>query len=223
MPVAAVTGLAAEAVIAQRTGLRAVASGGDSARTRALAAELIAAGASGLLSFGICGGLDPALGSGRLVLPLAVRDEAGAQLAVDPVWHRAAAVALADAGLSAATGDLLGAAAIIATPQQKRLYHARGGVAADLESHLVGAAAAAAGLPFLALRAVADPAWRRLPPAALVGLGIDGRPALGEVLVSIVRHPGQLPALLRVARETRAALGALRRAAPVLGAVGAGR
>lgn len=222
MPVAAVTGLAAEAAIARRAGLHAVASGGDRVRTLSLAEQLIAEGASGLVSFGICGGLDPALPSGSLLLPLTVRDEAGRRFAVDPAWHRAVAAALTGAGILASTGDLLGAAEIVATPEQKRAYCESNAVAADLESHLVAAAAAAAGLPFLALRAIADPAWRRLPPAALVGLGADGRPALGAVLVSLLRRPAQLPALVRIACETTAALRALRRAAPVLAAGSAG-
>jgi hypothetical protein len=38
------------------------------------------------------------------------------------------------------------------------------------------------------------------------------------VLGSLARRPGQLPGLLRVALDTRRALAALRRAAPVLAA-----
>src|SRR5690348_3529706 len=90
-------------------------------------------------------------------------------------------------------------------------------IAIDLESHLVADAAAAAGLPFAVLRAVADPAGRALPPAALIGLDAAGRPALGRILWSLMRQPAQLPALLQVARDTRRALAALRRAAEALG------
>ncbi|MGO8920042.1 MAG: nucleoside phosphorylase [Stellaceae bacterium] len=216
MPLAAVTGLAAEATIARRAGMRAAAAGGDGVRTAAIIARLVAEGASGLLSFGICGGLDPALASGQLLLPLAVRDEAGGRLAVDRAWHRAVAAALAQAGIAVATGDVLGAAGIVATPERKRALRAGGAIACDLESHLVAEAAVAAGMPFLVLRAVADPARRRLPPAALVGLDAEGHAALGAVLLSIFRYPMQLPALLRIAHETSAALRALRRAAPVL-------
>lgn len=216
MPLAAVTGLAAEAVIARRIGWRAVATGGDPARSMAAAVRLIAEGASGLVSFGICGGLDPVLASGSLLLPLAVRDESGARLPVDPVGHRGVAAALAQAGLTAATGDILGAAAIVATAERKRALHAAGAIAADLESHLVARAAVAAGVPFMVLRAVADPAAHGLPPAALVGLDAEGRAALGPVLASLLRHPAQLPALLRIAGETTAALRALRRVAAAL-------
>lgn len=221
MSIAAVTGLAAEAVIARGAGLRAAATGGHSVRMAAVIARLVAEGASGLVSFGICGGLDPALVSGSLLLPLAVRDVAGGRLAVDPAWHRAMAAALARDGIDAATGDLLGADAIVATPEQKRALHVLGAVAADLESHVVARTALAAGLPFLVLRAVADPAQRRVPPAALLGLNSAGHARLGAVLLSIVNHPNQLPYLLRIARETGVALRSLRRAAPVLGRIAA--
>jgi adenosylhomocysteine nucleosidase len=218
MAAAAVTGLAAEARIARRAGLAASAAGGDAGRTKAAIALLIADGASALVSFGICGGLDPALEPGALLLPQAVRDEAGARLAVDAAWRGRVAAALSALGIAVAAGDLLGADAIVATPARKAALHGAGAVAADLESHLVARAAAQAKLPFLALRAVADPASRALPSAALIELDSRGQPVLGAVLGSLARRPGQLPGLLRVALDTRRALAALRRAAPVLAA-----
>lgn len=213
MPAAAVTGLAAEARIARRAGLAAAASGGEPARTRAAIQSLIAGGATSLVSFGICGGLDPTLAPGRLLLPEAVRDEGGVRLGVDPAWHARVAAALAARGLTVLTGDILGAERIVASAARKAaLRRATGALAADLESHHLARAALAAGLPFLVLRAVADPADRALPPAALIELDSSGRPALAAVLLSLLRDPLQLPALLRVAEDTRRALRALDRA-----------
>jgi hopanoid-associated phosphorylase len=218
MPFAAVTGLAAEARIARRVGLRTAATGGDAERTRATAARLLAEGASGLLSFGICGGLDPALAAGALILPRAVGSETGERHLADPAMHRALAAALDASGHAPATGDILGMSAIADSVERKMvLFRRSGAVAVDNESHLVAAAAAAAGIPFLVLRAVADPAVRGLPPAALVGLDPEGRPALGPVLRSLLARPGQLPALLRAALDARHALQALRRSAGALG------
>lgn len=214
---AAVTGLVAEARIARRMGLDAVAAGGQNESTRAAIAGLIAAGARALISFGICGGLDPALQSGVLILPRAVLDENGARHPVDSRLHERFAQALTEAGLAPVASDMLGAAAPADTPGRKAALHRRGGaVAVDLESHLVAGAAAAARIPFIALRAIADPAERSLPPAALIGLDGEGRTALGPVLRSIARHPGQMPALLLLAVDTRRALAALRQGADAL-------
>lgn len=214
----AITGLAAEARVARRLGLRAVAAGGNADRTTAEIERLVAAGASGFVSFGICGGLDPALASGTMLLPAAARSETGERYAVDQAWHDALMATLRAAGLSVSTGDILGAAAIVHTPARKAaLFRESGTVAVDLESHLVARAARAAEIPFVIVRAVADPAGRGLPAAALVGLDAEGRVALGAVLSSIARRPGQIPALLQVALDTRRALGALFRGARTLG------
>lgn len=216
-PAAAVTGLAAEARIARRIGWRAVAAGGDAERTRQAMAQLVADGVGALVSFGICGGLDAALGSGALILPQAVASEDGRHRRVDAALRGALAAALTRAGIAALAGDILGAARAADTPSRKAELNRRSGaIAVDLESHLVADAAAAAGLPFAVLRAVADPAERALPPAALIGLDAAGRPALGRILLSVAGQPGQLPALLQLACDTRRALGALRRAAEAL-------
>jgi adenosylhomocysteine nucleosidase len=214
MPVAAVTGLAAEARIARELGLRAVAGGGDAARTAAAIARLIDEGAAGLVSFGICGGLDPALASGAVVLPRQIQAESGGRYSADGKWHASLAEALRLTGTAPVTGELLGCTAIVDTPARKAaLFGASGAVAVDLESHLVAQAAHAAGIPFVVLRSVADAAARGLPPAVLIGLDAAGRPALGPVLASVMRHPGQIPALLQVALDTRRAFRGLRRAA----------
>jgi adenosylhomocysteine nucleosidase len=219
MPVAAVTGLAAEARIACRVGLRGVAGGGDPDRAVAVIKRFIGDGATGLISFGICGGLDPTLASGALIVPRAVRTENQERHPVAGRWHRALVDALGVAGISPATGDLLGATSIVDTPARKAaLFAATGAIGVDLESHLVALAAGKAGLPFVAVRVVADPAGCRLPPAVLVGLDHEGRPALGAVLASLARQPSQIASLIRVGIDTRRALAALRRTAHVVGA-----
>jgi adenosylhomocysteine nucleosidase len=218
MPIAAVTGLVAEARIARRIGWRAVAAGGDAEWTRRAMAQLVADGARALVSFGICGGLDPALTPGALILPQVVISEDGRRWRVDTALRSVLAAVLGRARVVALGGDVFGAARAADTPERKAaLNRESGAIAVDLESHLVADAAAAAGLPFAVLRAVADPAERVLPPAALIGLTAAGRPALGRILLSLVRRPAQLPALLQLARDTRRSLAALRRAGEALG------
>ena len=98
-----------------------------------------------------------------------------------------------------------------------RLHAALGVVAVDMESHIAARLAAARKLPFAALRAIADPAERDLPPAALLALKPDGSPDLRAVLLSLMRRPAQLPALLRLAFDARAAFAALLRGRRALG------
>jgi adenosylhomocysteine nucleosidase len=210
MQLAAITGLEAEARIARRAGLKAMASGGVATRTLALAKAFLDDGATALLSFGIAGALSPHLAAGTLLLPHAVIGEDGARQPVDEAWRARVAAVLQAAGARAEAGAILGASEPAASPLRKvELFRQTGAIAVDLESHLVARVAAEAKRPFLVLRAVADPASRALPPAAINGLDEHGAPALGRVLASVLRQPGQIPALVRLAGDTRQALFAL--------------
>jgi len=216
MHLTALCGFAAERRLARHFGFAAFATAGDAARGRALAARAIEI-TDGLLSFGVAGGLAPHLAPGTLLLPRAVIAASGERLAVDTGLHRRLLAALAAAGLHAETGDMLGLETIVATPQAKTAQHARhGALAVDLESLPVARATQAAGKPFLVLRAIADPAGRGLPTAALVGLHPSGRAAPGRVLAALLRQPGQIPDLIATARDTRRALSALRAALAAL-------
>jgi adenosylhomocysteine nucleosidase len=198
----AVTGLAAEAAIARRAGLQAVCAGGVPARTEAAIERALAAGADFLLSFGIAGGLDPRLPPGTVIAATAVVGERGEELG---------AAAPLPGGMP---GLVCGAAGIAASPAAKAALHrATGALCVDLESHVVARLAGRAGVRFGVLRAIADPAGRALPPAALLELRPDGTPALGAVLRSVLGSPRQIPPLIRTALDTRIALRALAAAA----------
>lgn len=214
MRVAAITGLEAEARIVRRVGLTAVASGGIAERAHAFAEACLAEGADALVSFGIAGALAPHLSAGALLLPRCVVDEAGTRYRVDEAWRSRVAAMLVAAGMPAEEDDILGAAEAVASAVHKAaLFQKTRAIAVDLESHIVARVATHAARPFLVLRAVADPASRALPPAAVNGIDEKGAPALGRVLASVLRDPRQISALLQLALDTRKALFALRSAA----------
>jgi len=200
------TGLEAEAKIARRAGLSAVVGGGDHRRTVAVVEEAASA-AECLVSFGIAGALKPGLKPGDIIISTEVIDDDRRWLSSDSLQLRIAELVRE---LGATEGPVLGAQIVLATKADKRrAWHETGAIAVDLESVVVARASAALGIPFVVLRAIADPASRELPPAALVPLSGDGRPALAQVLASVLRRPQQLPTLLGVAREARQALQAL--------------
>ena len=196
-----VTGLTAEARLARPLG-RALAGGGGPEGAEAAAERLAGQGVEGLLSFGLAGGLDPALRAGDIVVPHGVRE--GEQLiATDPRLS---------ARFGPPGGVLLAGSAVVAEAAEKaRLFAMTGAIAIDLESGAVGRVAARHGLPFAVLRAICDPAGRTLPPAALVALDAAGAIGLLRVLASVARHPGQVPALIALGRDAAAARAALRR------------
>jgi adenosylhomocysteine nucleosidase len=200
------TGMRAEAALLP-PGLRVVVSGGDPARLRRKLDEA-AEGATAVLSFGIAGGLDTGLEPGALVVATRVRAPGGAWPA-DMAWSSALVRAS-----GARFGVVAGASAVVSAPDAKRsLRLMTDALVVDMESAVAAAFAASRGLPFAVLRAVADTAEETLPLAAAVGLSRSGRPAPGRVAVALLRRPGELPALVQVAKRSRTALDALARVA----------
>jgi adenosylhomocysteine nucleosidase len=192
-----VVGLAAEARIARRVGWPVVIGGGTAAGAEAAANALVKQGCTGLISFGLAGGLDPMLRPGALIVPCAVTT-GGRRYATDPNLSRR---------LGGATPHLmLGADAIVESVEEKRRQRGLTGAAAiDLESGAVARVASTLNIPFAVLRAICDPAERALPPAALVALDARGGIKAWRVLVSIVARPTQLPALLALVADAAAA------------------
>ncbi len=92
-----------------------------------------------------------------------------------------------------------------------------GALAVDMESHIAGRFAQEHGLPFAAIRAVADPHSRALPEAALVGMKPNGAADVIAVARALARSPRQMPALLRTALDTRAAMNVLFSSRRLLG------
>ncbi len=225
-----VTGLVAEAKLIERACARAgraspllACDGPGPERAGAAAARLARDGATLLVSFGICGGLDPELRPGDLVL-------ADTVLSGDGARHQAAAqqrpileTRLADLGLHIVTGPLLGLDRPLAGAADKAArFAASGAVAVDMESLGVAGAAAAAGLPFMTLRTIADPAERNLPRAALKAIGPDGRLKPFAALAAMYLRPWESPALVRLAYETRLAFDTLEKIAARLAEPGPG-
>ncbi len=191
----------AEARLARRLGV-AVETGGGQAEGAALAAaRLISQGVSGLVSFGLAGGLDPTLAPGAILVPPTVLFEAG---------HWDADAALMDRLGGPTPGSLYGGGQIIATANAKAELHARtGAVAVDLESAAVAKLAQQHGLPFAVLRAVCDSASRDLPRAAMVALDAAGRIGAWRVGAAVLARPQQIPALIRLAGDAARARHAL--------------
>jgi len=214
-----VTGWRAEARCLEGLAVEIACSGARPARARAEAARLLARGAAGLVSFGLAGGLSPAVAPGDLLVAETVLLPGGAALATDAAWRGRLLAALAAAGIRPHRAAVAGSDQLLATTGAKRaLFEATGALAVDMESHAVAAAAQAAGRPFVVLRAIADPHDQALPRAALVALGPGGEVRLPALARALLARPGELPALLRLGARSRRALARLRRVVLLAGA-----
>ena len=172
---------------------------------------MVDSGATGLVSFGICGGLDPSLHPGSLVVATMVITPEGEELRTDTGWRNHIAE-MTPRPLTIA--GIVGSDHAVTSPQAKSdLFAATGAVAVDMESHAVARVALKAGLPFLALRAIADPAHRAVPVSAMGGLSPDGHTRALAVMGNLLLRPWELPDVVRLARDMRKGMLALRRVA----------
>jgi len=218
---AVVTGLAAEAKLIEKAHARAgrstpplACAGASAERAQTHATRLIAQGAEVVLSFGLCGGLDPDLRPGDLLLADIIVSGTGQPIPVSAPLRAHLDARLREAGLIVAGGNLLGSDTPVATVDEKHsLFSQTGARAVDMESHGVAAAAQAAGAQVLIVRAVADPAERNLPKAALNAVGPDGRLRLVRSLATMYMRPWEGPALIRLAYEARLGFDTLERVA----------
>ncbi|MGO9389378.1 phosphorylase family protein [Rhodoblastus sp.] len=168
----------------------------------------------GILSFGVAGGLSAELRPGDIVLPQAIHAGEHAY-ACHVGWQASLARLLPDAF----GGALAGVDAPVGAPEAKRRMHRdRGAVAVDMESHGAARFAMSRGLPFAALRAIADPQSRALPPAALVGMKSDGSADILAVLAALARRPAQMRGLIQTAFDAKAGMAALLGSRRLLGA-----
>jgi adenosylhomocysteine nucleosidase len=188
-----VVGLSAEAKLLRRSSFAVGIGGGLPAGATLAAEKLVADGVSALISFGLAGGLNPGLPPGTILVPETVIDE-GEFFACDP--------ALIEWLGGANARSIMSAHEVAATAANKiARFGCSGAEAIDLESGAVARVAEAKNIPFAVLRAIADPATRNLPPAALIALNGAGEIGLLAVLASVFKNPAQIPALIALAQD----------------------
>ena len=204
-----VSGLKREAAILAGPGRLAIC--GDASTLRAKLAELTCQPIILVISWGVCGGLDPRLRPGDLILGAEVVSAEG-RINTDEAVTSSLAQRLMDAGAHVAVERVAGVSSPVSTARAKaELRLATGAAAVDMESLIAGRFALERRTPFAILRAVADPADRDLPPLVLSAVDSDGRIKAAAVLGDLVRSPGQFTGLVAAARDGRAAFRALSR------------
>jgi len=208
-----VTGLKAEARIAAASGVRVFACGGNVGLQAHAIKKAVFSGAAAIVSFGIAGALNAHLTAGNWVVATDVMS-GDRSIETDIEWSSRLAQRL--------PGAELGAIATVASPvlhprNKRRLHLDTGAIAVDMESFQAAALAKELGVPFAAVRVIADPMHREIPPAARLGLRPDGTVAIAAVLHSLLTQPSQLPSLIRVSSDALIAFRALFRGRRELG------
>jgi adenosylhomocysteine nucleosidase len=161
--------------------------------------KAVFAGAPAIVSFGIAGGLSSRLKPGDWIVATGVMTH-DRRIETDIEWSNRLVNRLSHPDL----GDIVSVADPVFHPIHKRSLRARTGASAvDMESFQAAVLAEELGVPFAAVRVIADPAHRELPIAAMLGFQADGAVAFGAVAQSLFWNPSQIPSLMRLASDAR--------------------
>lgn len=167
-----------------------------------------------VVSAGVCGGLDPRLRPGDLVVPDRVIGPAGERFDLEQAPYRSAVLG---AAASAHGGCLVTTREVAATAEAKAALRARtGAVAVDMESAAILGAAREAGWPGLVVRGVSDSAAQAVPSELMRLVGVDGRLGLAGAVALVLTRPRAIPRAIVLGRGTRQALSAVARALAAL-------
>jgi adenosylhomocysteine nucleosidase len=190
--------------------LLATYSGAGPENAQAAAELLTSKCISHLISWGCAAALVEALKPGDLTLEDTLIDAVNAYIDIDSDWHRYSKNLLSKF-LTVHTGRLAESKSIVSTSSDKQqLQSATGAIALDMESVAVAKVAKQHALPFLAIRAIADPVSMDLPQAINHSLDDQGDIVLSKLLLFIALHPDELPGLIKLGLHFNAAKNTLK-------------
>jgi nucleoside phosphorylase len=176
-------------------------SGAGPVNAQSAAELLVAKGATRLVSWGCAASLSASLKPGDLFLADALIDAEGyedGKFCVSPDWYSYAKNRLAKF-VVVHSGRLAESISIVSSSKDKKLLHSiSGAVALDMETVAVSKVASQYTIPFLAIRAIADPVNMDLPRAINFSLNDLGEIVLRKLLFFLFLHPAELPGLIKL-------------------------
>jgi adenosylhomocysteine nucleosidase len=181
---------------------------GQAAATDA-AQTLVNAGATALASFGLAGGLDPALAAGTIVLPVEVISTQNMMFQTSPEWRARVEAALPNLSLVTRSRLLASSSAVTSVNAKATAFRDSGACAVDMESLGVAQVAAKYSLPFLVVRVIVDTAMDVLPKAVMTATD-SGHLRVSQLLIKLARRPADIIAVVRLGRRYQRAIRALQ-------------
>lgn len=176
--------------------------------------KLVPKECTGIISFGLCGGLAPEPRIGQIFLGDVLITPEG-NFYPDYKWGTRF---LAKTGATESHWYSSGQFNEGDTPDQRiALFKRTGAAVIDDESFHVAKFAKARGIPFQMLRSVSDVANDNVPPAARNALNSDGSTNVMAVLESVLGDLSQIPELIRLGQQYYKSLGTLTSAAIQIG------
>lgn len=151
---------------------------------------------------GIAGAVDPTCPIGQIVVPETVIDGD-----IKTELHPTGWIGLE------LSGTIMTSSTLVTEPGEIRELRARGIVALEMEGAAVGGVCEARGLPWTVVRSISDRAGDGAVDESVLGiLNEDGSTNVIAAIRQIATHPGSLPKLARLAKDSQTASSAAARA-----------
>lgn len=168
-------------------------SGGVASQATYRAQTLLVQGVQALMSIGIAGGLHPQDKTSTIILADKVYFTNHPPLAVNQPWLLRLVKTLRTSGLHVKTGTVFASPTPLLTPKEKAECHRKtGALCVDMETGSVARCAAQKGIPFTAIRVIADHANMSPPAWTAHALNEQGYVKLLYVLQNYLSHPAHL-------------------------------
>ena len=211
-PIIVATGFTREVRTVEGPGVVAIAGGGIAERLEERLDAAARAGAAGIISYGLTGGLADGLAIGDWVVGSRLRG------AIDhdchPAWRDAIAARLPGARIGAFFAD----GRMIDTIAEKRALGVdHDALAVDMESHVAARVARAHGLPFAIVRIISDEVDHLLPHAITVSMRPDGGFDRTRMRASLAAAPDQMRDVVQTMAQFGAGFRGLRSGAKRMG------
>lgn len=190
-----------------------VYSGGGFENARIAAELLVESGVSRLISWGCAAALDPSLKPGDLVLANSCVDSDNAVIDTKTDWINHAQI-LYSRQMLVRVGSMAESRTIVSSSRDKeQIAKVTGAIALDMESAAIARVANLHNLPFLSIRAIADPLSMNVPLAISYSFSDQGEVLIGKILLYLLRHPSELVGLISLGIHFYAAKNTLKRVA----------
>ncbi|PKM12232.1 MAG: phosphorylase [Gammaproteobacteria bacterium HGW-Gammaproteobacteria-3] len=193
-------------------------SGAGPNNAKVAAERLVDRGAKRLISWGCAGALNETLKPGDLTLVATLVSGQMETIDIQSPWLSETRRILS--GLKPhISGCLAESKTIVSlTEDKKKLRRQTQACVLDMESIAIAQIARQHNVPFLAIRAIADPVDMSLPQTVIQALNSEGDVVLSRLLSYLARHPSELTRLVKLGRHFNAAQKTLKLAARYLDA-----
>lgn len=185
-------------------------SGAGPVNAKMATQKLIAHGATNIISWGCAAALAADLHPGDLTIVQQLIAASGEQLNINTPWLQATHAQLAP-HVAIRTGSLLESQVIVADSVEKKyLAQKSRAQVLDMESFASAAVAEQDGIPFMAIRVIADTLEMDLPSVVVKAMDEHGKIQFGKLLLGVIMQPEQLIELIKLGRYFRQATNTLK-------------